>query len=59
MNIYSRWNVKLRRDGEKTFKTVQVFARSRDEARKGALKIYEKTNYVSYSMAACEASRIK
>lgn len=57
--MYYQWQVKMRRDGEKSFKVVNVFARNRDEARKGALKIHEKTNGADYSLAACEASKIK
>lgn len=56
---YSKWIVKMRRDGEKSFKVIFVFARNRDEARKGALNIHEKTHGIDYSIASCEASRVK
>lgn len=49
----------MRRDGEKSFKVIKVYAKTRDEARTGALRIYEKTNSIDYSLAACEASKIK
>lgn len=57
--MYFQWNVKMRRDGEKSFKVIKVYAKTRDEARTGALRIYEKTNSIDYSLAACEASKIK
>lgn len=49
----------MRRDGEKSFKVIKVYARNRNEARIGALRIHEKYKTIYFSLAACEASKIK
>ena len=56
-----KWSVKLRHLdwNKKNSRIVFVFAANRDEARKAALRIYEKTNGVDFSMYACESNKIK
>lgn len=53
------WNVKMRRDNVKSFTIVQVYARNRREARVSALKKYERTNGIDFTIAACEATKVK